>query len=250
MSQDSNRSILCVGLDPDLKKIGAKTQFEFNQNIIDQTHDLVAAYKPNTAFYEADGARGIEQLKKTCDYINSNYPDVDIVLDAKRGDIGNTNRGYAQFAFDYLGAHMLTVQPYLGGEALEVFNDYPDKTIIVLARTSNPGAGEFQDLLVDGAPLYEKVAENILEWGPNYGVVAGATYPDELANIRTIVGNRLILVPGIGAQGGDLARTLEAASPTGEERTLISTSRAIIFGENPRQATEKLNQQIEEVING
>src|SRR3989339_270576 len=162
---------VCIGLD--------NSDFEFNRNIIDQTFDLVATYKPNSAFYEEKGAQGWEALKKTIQYIREKDPSIPIILDAKRGDIGNTNEAYAKAIFDDLGVDAVTVHPYLGKESLKPFLQRTDKGIIVLVRTSNPGAGEFQDLKVDSKPLYQTVAEHVKNWGSNVAVVVGATYPEE-----------------------------------------------------------------------
>src|SRR5665213_1695672 len=192
-----NDSLLCVGLDPDIDKLPehlrqAETPyFDFNREVIDATADLVCAYKPNSAFYEARGAAGVEELKKTCAYIQEKYPHIPIILDFKRGDIGNTNNHYAAFAFDYLGADAITV----------------------LCRMSNEGAGEFQDLEVNGRKLYFQVAENVAkEWNVNGNclLVVGATFPAELSEIRQLVGDEMIfLVPGVGAQGGDVEATVK-----------------------------------------
>lgn len=238
---EANDSLVCVGLDPDLSQdnfpehIKKQTHplFTFNKAIIDATADLVCVFKPNSAFYESSGASGIEQLKQTCDYIREKYPKIPVILDAKRADIGNTNNGYATFAFDYLKADALTVHPYLGGEAIGPFLTRKDKGIIVLCRTSNPGAGEFQDLEVDGKKLYETVAEKVSKYwniNGNCMLVVGATYPSELAAVRAIVGQEMnILVPGIGAQGGDLEATLLAGLNNKHTGLLISASRSIIY---------------------
>src|SRR3990167_7438964 len=169
-----NNSLVCVGLDSDISKIpefirkGEHPQSTFNKAIIEATHDLVCAYKPNTAFYESRGARGIEALKITCDYLITHYPEIPIIIDAKRADIGNTNKGYAKFVFDYLNADAITVHPYLGKEAMAPFLERKDKGIFILVRTSNPGAGELQDLIVEGKPLYQRLAENIVkDWNYN-----------------------------------------------------------------------------------
>jgi orotidine-5'-phosphate decarboxylase len=230
-----SNSLLCVGLDSDMSKLPASVKdkpspyFLFNQAIIDATADLVCAYKPNSAFYEARGVAGIEELKLTCDYIREKYSDIPIILDFKRGDIGNTNNQYADFAFKYLGADAITVQPYQGREAIQAFLDYKDKGIIVLCRTSNEGAGEFQDLTVNDQPLYLQVAKNVAtDWNANGNclLVVGATVPDELAAVRAAVGDDLtILVPGIGAQGGDLEATLKA----GGDNLIINSARDIIY---------------------
>lgn len=242
---------VCVGLDPVVEKLpkGINDFYEFNRKIIDATYDLVAAYKPNSAFYEGLGSIGIEQLKKTIDYIQEKYPDIFVLLDAKRADIGNTNEGYVKFAFEYLSSDGITVQPYLGQEALEPFLKL-EKGVFVLCRTSNPGAGEFQDLSNEGMPLYQKVAERVSsQWNTNIncGLVIGATYPEELLEVRNIDHNIPILIPGVGAQGGDIESTVNAV----KRNFLISSSRGIIFASNgtdfaeaARRETEKINRQI------
>jgi orotidine-5'-phosphate decarboxylase len=236
---DKNNSLLCVGLDPDIATLPAHLHdsdapyFTFNKAIIDATADLVCAYKPNSAFYEARGAASIQELQLTCAYIHEKYPDIPIILDFKRGDIGNTNKQYAAFAFDYLAADAVTIQPWQGGEAIQVFLDYKDKGIMVLDRTSNPGSGEFQDLVVNGRKLYLQVAENIRDnWNKNGNcqLVVGATFPQEMAEIRELVGNDMIfLVPGLGAQGGDAEATVKAGLNTDGTGLIINSSRAIIF---------------------
>lgn len=229
-----HNSLVCVGLDSDTARLpGGATQLEFNKAIIDATHDVVAAYKPNTAFYEAEGAAGIAVLEKTCAYIRQVAPETLIILDAKRADIGNTNNGYVRFAVDYLGVDAITLHPYLGSEALSPFLALPDTGLIVLCRTSNPGSGELQDLMVDAMPLYEKVAHAVSEqWNTNANcmLVVGATYPDEAAKIRAIVGDDLwFLIPGVGAQGGNVEKTVRAAKNSRGDGMLISSSRDIIF---------------------
>lgn len=249
-----NNSLVCVGLDSDIRKIpvfirnGEHPQTTFNKAIIDVTHDLVCAYKLNSAFYEARGKGGVEALKLTCDYLHDNYPIIPIILDAKRADIGSTNEGYVSFAFDYLRADAITVHPYLGQEALQHFLDRKDKGIIVLCRTSNKGAGEFQNLIVDGKPLYKLVAQKVAKnWNKNKNctLVVGATYPKELAEVRKIVGDEMyFLVPGIGAQGGDLQATLKAGLNSKKSGLIINSSRGIIFAKNPRDEATKLRNEI------
>lgn len=238
-AQDKNNSLLCVGLDTDLDKLPAGIRdidspfFVFNKAIIDATADLVCAFKPNSAFYEARGAAGIEELKLTCDYIVENYPEVPIILDFKRGDIGNTNDKYTEFAFEYLGVDAVTIQPYQGQAAVQSYLDYKDKGIVVLCRTSNDGSGEFQDLEVNGRKLYQQVAENVAtKWNSNKNclLVIGATYPDELKEVRQITGDDVtFLVPGIGAQGGDVKATLEAGLNKQGRGLIINSSRAILY---------------------
>ncbi|MBI2588775.1 orotidine-5'-phosphate decarboxylase [Candidatus Saccharibacteria bacterium] len=261
LSVAKNNSLVCVGLDPVLSKLPASVASQaepllfFNRAIIDATADLVCAFKPNCAFYESIGARGIEQLQKTCDYILKNYPNVPVILDGKRADIGTTNEHYARFVFDYLKADAITVHPYFGGEALKPFLSRQDKGIIILCRTSNPGATEFQDLKVGGEELYKVVARNVAErWNSNNNclLVVAATYPRELASVRAIVGDEMvILVPGVGAQGGDLRKTLEAGLNSKKEGLIISSSREIIFASTgddfakvARQKTIELRDKI------
>jgi orotidine 5'-phosphate decarboxylase subfamily 2 len=246
-------SLLCVGLDPEVSKIPDRyrtaeyAQFEFNKFIIEQTHEYAASYKPNAAFYEAEGAKGIESLKKTCDYLKENHPDVFIILDAKRGDIGNTNLGYAKFAYDYLGVDALTFQPYLGKESMSEVLNREDKALIILAKTSNVGSGEFQDLVVNGKKIWESVVENVsTKWNEhnNVMIVIGATYPEELQRAREIAPNITFLVPGIGAQGGDVEATVRAGLNKEKMGIIINSSRGIIFAENPREEAKKLRDEI------
>lgn len=249
-----NNSLLCVGLDSDVKKLpkhlgGEKyPQFTFNKAIIDATHDLVCAYKPNSAFYEARGAEGITELKMTCDYLHEKFQDIPIILDAKRGDIGSTNEGYMTYAFDYLGADAITLHPYLGREALQPFLDRKDKGCIILCKTSNPGAGELQDIDVAGKPLYQIIAEKtVKDWNANGNcmLVVGATYPTELEIVRRIVGSDMVfLIPGIGAQGGDLENTLKNGFNTQRKGLIINSSRGIIFSVHPRAETVELREEI------
>ena len=241
---------LVIGLDPDLEKINSRNQFEFNKSIIDQTKDVAGSYKPNTAFYEADGARGIENLKKTCDYIRKTAPDAFIIIDAKRGDIGNTNRGYASFVFEYLSADAITLQPYMGTEALAPFYDY-ERALYILARTSNPGGDELQSKTIDGEEVYKRIAQNFcaLDVGATIGLVAGATYPEELESIRNLAGNDTpLLIPGIGAQGGDLEKSLRAGLNDQFGGVQISASRSIIFADSPADAALELHDEIKQTI--
>lgn len=229
-------SLLCVGLDPGFAKLPGAVkgdQFAFCKAIIDATSDLVSAYKPNPAFFEARGAEGVQALKDTCDFIRKNYPQIPIILDGKRGDIGNTNAGYVEYVFDYLGADATTVAPYMGSESLSKFLERADKGIIVLCRTSNPGSGEFQDLLVNGEKLYRHVARQVAgPWNTrgNVSLVMGAPYPQELREIREIAGPDMVfLVPGAGTQGGDLEAVIKAGSGTHGNELIINASRAVIF---------------------
>lgn len=242
-----NNSLICVGLDSDIRKIpdhiklDKTPQFTFNKAIIDATHDLVSAYKPNSAFYEARGAQGITELKMTCDYIHEKYPDVVIILDAKRADIGSSNAGYVTFAFDWLGVDAITLHPYLGKDAILPFLERKEKGSIILCRTSNPGAGEFQDV------MYKTVADHVArEWNTNgnCALVVGATYPEELSIVRRIVGDMPILVPGIGAQGGDLEQTMKAGLDSKGAGMIINSSRGIIFAGTGTDFAQKARNEV------
>ncbi len=244
---NKNNSLLCVGLDPVNPPAGGPF-FEFNKNIIDNTHQYVCAYKPNSAFYEGKGPKGIVELKKTVDYIKSKYANIPIILDAKRADIGNTNNGYVEFIYDYLGVDAVTLHPYLGKEALMPFLNRKDKGSIILCRTSNPGAGEFQDLKTNNIPLYEYVAQKVTkDWNTNNNclLVVGATYPTELKKVREIVGDDMwFLVPGIGAQGADVEKTVVSGQNSSGGGMIISSSRSIIFADNPKGEAVKLKEEI------
>jgi orotidine-5'-phosphate decarboxylase len=229
-------SLVCVGLDPDPARFPAHlashadAYFEFGREIVDATADLVCAFKPQFAHYAAAGATGA--LLRTIAHIHAHHPKVPVILDAKRGDIGSTAEMYAREAFDHYRADALTVNPYLGGDTLKPFTDRSDRGVIVLCRTSNPGAGDLQDLVVSGTPVYEVVADLAArEWNAhgNLMLVVGATYPAELGAIRAIVGDMPILVPGIGAQGGDLAAALKAGLTAAGTGLVISSSRDIIY---------------------
>lgn len=232
-------ALLCVGLDPDLEKIPdtvkksdvASTFVAFNKAMIDATKDISCVYKPNSAFYEAHGLDGWRALEETIAYINAVAPEVPVLLDAKRGDIGNTNRGYAKMAFDLLKADAVTVHPYQGGDALEPFFEREEKGVFVLVRTSNPGAGEFQDLKVNDELVYEVVSRACKQWNTrgNVGVVVGTTYPAELARVRSIVGDMPILSPGTGAQGGDLTASVKAGKATSNVGIIVNASRAVLY---------------------
>lgn len=249
-----NDSFLCVGLDSDVRKLPKHLvrekypQFVFNKAIIDATHDLVSAYKPNSAFYESRGADGIRELKMTCDYLHASYSEVPIILDAKRGDIGSTNEGYVSYAFDYLGVDAITLHPYLGREALQSFFDRKDKGCIILCKTSNRGAGEFQDLVLTkkGKPLYQIIADKVAnDWNTNGNclLVVGAPYPEELAIVRRIVGDMTLLVPGIGTQGGNLEKTMKAGVNSKGAGIIINASRSIIFADSGNGFAEKARQE-------
>lgn len=238
----NEHKFVCVGLD--------SSDGALIKKVIDQTTDLVCAYKINSAFFEAEGVSGWQSLKKIITHIQKSYPDVPIILDAKRGDVGNTNKEYVKAVFDELGVDAVTIHPYLGKESLQPFLERIEKGIIVLVKTSNPGAGEFQDLMVDGKPLYQIVAQHVREWSSNgnLGVVVGATYPEELKKVREIVADMPILIPGIGAQGGDVESIVRAGMDSKGQGIIISSSRGIIFSDNPREATLVLHKKIQEAL--
>jgi len=225
------RSLVCVGLDTDAGKLpaglaGSGGVTAFNRDIIRSTSDLVCAYKPNSAFYEALGSAGMEALEKTCRAIPSEIP---VILDVKRGDIGSTAVKYAEAAYDRFGADAVTVNPYMGFDAVKPFLR-PEKCVFILCLTSNPSSRDFQLLETGGVPLYERVARAAVEWSREgeIGLVAGATRPEALRRIREIVGAMPLLVPGVGAQGGDIDRVIrETGGAPGE--TIVNSSRDIIY---------------------
>jgi orotidine-5'-phosphate decarboxylase len=233
---EQHDSLVCVGLDPEIERFPKHLVaepapiFQFNRAIIDATHDLVCAFKPQVAHYAAYAAE--EQLARTIEYIHQNYPHVPVILDAKRGDIGNTAERYAIEAFERYGADAVTVNPYLGTDALEPFLRHADKGILVLCRTSNAGGRDLQDLQVGERPLYQVVAELAARrWNSrgNCLLVVGATYPQELAAVRALVADMPLLVPGVGAQGGDVAQAVRAGQTAAGTGLLISSSRAILY---------------------
>jgi len=255
---DSNDSLVCVGLDPEIERFPAQFAeqpspiFQFNKAIIDATADLVCAYKPQFAHYAAYEAE--DQLERTIDYIHRTYPGIPVILDSKRGDVGNTAERYAIEAFERYHADAVTVSPYLGGDSLEPFLKYEEKGVIILCRTSNPGAGDLQDLEISGRRLFHVVADLAARrWNTrgNCMLVVGATYPRELAEVREIVGNMPFLVPGVGAQGGDVGQAVQNGQTAAGAGLVVSSSRGILYassGENfasaARDATVKLRDQI------
>ncbi|MCI0713893.1 MAG: orotidine-5'-phosphate decarboxylase [Chloroflexi bacterium] len=248
-------SLLCVGLDSRLDKLPAHfvgeehPQFAFNRWIIEQTHPFVSAYKPNFAFYEVRGASGWHELALTMDYLRTNHPYIFTIADAKRADIGTTNEGYVTAIFDELGFDAITLHPYPGKEALAPFLERDDKTCIILCHTSNPGAGELQELVVDGSPLYLHLAHHVAtEWNShnNCMLVVGATAPEQLRKVRETVGDMTLLVPGIGAQGGDLAAVLAGGLNRQGRGLIINVSRSVIFADNPAAAAQQYRDSIEQ----
>lgn len=283
----SEGKVVCIGLDSERAKLPSIVRvqdnpfgeiFSFNREIIDATAEFALAFKPNLGFYAGQGISGLRALMATTAHIKEFYPDIPIILDAKYGDIGSTNNGYVEFAFDAVGADAVTVHPTLGSEAMKPFLERKDKGVLVLVRTSNRGAGEFQDrlqlddrlerILKEGVvesisldelrenviPAYQYVAQRIVtEWNynGNCGVVVGATYPDELSIVRGIVGDIPILIPGIGAQGGKAEDVVPVAQNSKGQGMIINSSRGIIFAssgpdfaEAARRETIKLTDEI------
>ncbi|QCE42027.1 orotidine-5'-phosphate decarboxylase [Psychroserpens sp. NJDZ02] len=257
------KSFLCIGLDVDLSKIPQHLLdtedpiFEFNKAIIDATHHLCVAYKPNTAFYEAYGIKGWKALEKTINYLNDNHPDVFTIADAKRGDIGNTSTMYAKAFFEDLAFDSVTVAPYMGKDSVEPFLAFKDKHTIMLALTSNQGAFDFQTKQVDGKELYKQVLETSKNWenSENLMYVVGATKAEYFAEIRKIIPNSFLLVPGVGAQGGNLQDVCKYGMSE-NVGLLINSSRGIIYASNQNDfaeaAAEKakdLQQQMAIILN-
>jgi orotidine-5'-phosphate decarboxylase len=254
-SSRKNNSLLCIGLDPDVTLMPKIDPLDFNKAIIDATADLVCSYKPNLAFYETLGLGGLKTLLKTAEYIPDYLP---VIGDGKRGDIGNTAKAYARALFEIYGFDAATVSPYMGYDSVRPFIEYSDKGVFILCRTSNPGAVDFQSLAdAEGRPLYEAVALKAREWNAqsNIGLVIGATYPNELKAIRRICSEMPILIPGIGAQGGDLASTVKNGIDAQGEKAIISVSRQILyastgkdFAQAARSRAQKLRNDINAVV--
>lgn len=250
---DAVNSLVCVGLDSDFNQIPEPfihyeyPLFAFNRWIIEQTHEYASAYKPNVAFYEARGDRGLSSLRMTLEYLQLNHPDILTICDAKRGDISTTSAAYATAVFDWYGFDAVTLNPYLGKDALQPFLDRADRGCIILCRTSNPGAGEFQDLVVDGKPLWQVIAQRVRDdWNTssNCMLVVGATYPAELKQVRDCVGDMTLLVPGIGTQGGEIEQVVKAGLNSSGKGLIINSSRSIIFADNPGEAARTLRDSI------
>ena len=255
-------SFLCVGLDSDTSKLPSsvsqhpEAQFTFNKQIIDATHDLAVAYKINTAFYESDGSEGYQALEKTVHYLNEKYPDHFTIADAKRGDIGNTSTQYAKAFFEKLSFDSVTVAPYMGQDSIEPFLQFEGKYAILLALTSNQGAYDFQTLNTVDRSLYETVIATSRTWkgAERLMYVLGATKTDHLASIRALAPKSFFLVPGVGAQGGDLASVYHAAANE-DVGLLVNSSRSIIFASSgddyadaARTAAMDLQQQMKKLL--
>ncbi len=244
------KTFLCVGLDVDLTKIPQhllQTEdpiFEFNKAIIDATHDLCVSYKPNTAFYEAYGLKGWQSLQKTIEYINSNYPEIFTIADAKRGDIGNTSTMYAKAFLEDLNFDSVTVAPYMGKDSVEPFLAFENKHTILLALTSNEGAFDFQTKLSDGKEIYKYVLETSKSWknSQNLMYVVGATKAEYFTEIRQLVPDSFLLVPGVGAQGGSLQEVCKYGM-NANVGLLINSSRGIIYASNGFDFAEKAREE-------
>ena len=244
------KSFLCIGLDVDLTKIPKHLLesddpiFEFNKSIIDATHDLCVSYKPNMAFYEAYGLKGWESLQKTINYLNTNYPEIFTIADAKRGDIGNTSTMYAKAFLEDLNFDSITVAPYMGKDSVEPFLAFKNKHAVLLALTSNEGAFDFQTKNTDGTELYKVVLETSKTWknSQNLMYVVGATKAEYFTEIRKIVPNSFLLVPGVGAQGGSLQEVCKYGLNK-NIGLLINSSRGIIYASNGKDFTEKAREE-------
>ena len=256
------QSFLCVGLDTDINKIPQELMafedpvFEFNKQIINQTAPYAVAYKPNTAFYEVYGSKGWQSLERTIQYIKNNYPDIFIIADAKRGDIGNTSANYAKAFFNTLKADALTVAPYMGKDSVEPFLGFEDKWVILLALTSNKGSQDFQYLNVGERMLHQQVLQTATTWASSEKMmfVVGATHPEELGEIRKMLPDYFFLVPGVGAQGGDL-QTVAKYGLSKDCGLLVNSSRGIIYASNgtdfadrAAEEAQKLQRQMAQLL--
>jgi len=254
----ANRSLVCIGLDFEMGSIPQHVRdsdfpiLTFNEAIIEATKDLVCAYKPNIAFYEKHGERGWTMLRKTIEMIPEEIP---VILDCKRGDIGSTAKAYAEAYFDDLGTDAVTVNPYMGFDSLEPFLNYEDRGIFVLCRSTNAGAADFQDLIVNGMPLYEAVARKALTWNQheNVGLIAPSTMPRALQAIRRAAGSNVpLLIPGIGTQGGTVQDAIRFGANLRGEMAILSASRSVLYASNGTdfaQAARKVAQKLREDVN-
>ena len=258
---ESRRSLLCVGLDPDPKRMPVRDIFEFNQAIIDATADLVCAFKPNIAFYEAMGVEGLKALEGTVKHIRKVAGNVLIIGDGKRGDLGPSMEAYYTAMFDVWGVDAVTVSPYLGVDSLAPIIDDGDKGLFVLCRTSNQSAQDFQDLIasLDGhdRPLYQHVALKSREWNTvgNIGLVVGATYPQELEDVRELCPDMPILIPGVGAQGGSLEDAVRRGTDSKGRLAIINSSRQVLYASSghdfptaARKEAARLRDQINDAL--
>jgi len=259
-----NESLVCIGLDPDPRRMPTTKLLDFNKAIIDATWDLVCTYKPNLAFYESLGIQGLEALKATVEYIRRVAPDVMVLGDAKRGDIDSTNVHHARALFDYWGFDAVTVNGFAGGEALEPFLEYEDRAVFVWCRSSNPSARELQDVAVvagdgENMPYYDWMSRTVAGWNSrgNVGLVVGATYPEELKVVRSNCPGMPILVPGIGVQTGELDGSVRFGLDADRPNILINSSRGVLYASSDesdfasaaRAAAEALRESINRVLN-
>jgi orotidine-5'-phosphate decarboxylase len=238
-------TLVCVGLDPEPAKFPTRFAhdpdaiFHFCRDIVDATAPYVCAFKPQIAHFAALAAES--SLQRLIAHIHAAHPGIPVILDSKRGDIGSTAQHYASEAFDRYRADAVTVNPYLGRDSVQPFLDHPDKGVVILCRTSNPGAGDLQDLIVEGRPLYQRVAEKIArDWNAygNCALVVGATWPEQLRDVRAIVGDMPFLVPGVGAQGGDAAAVVTNAKTADGAGLIVSSSRAVLYASNGEDYAE------------
>lgn len=252
----AKKSVLCVGLDTDLNKIPKHLLeeedpiFAFNKAIIDATHPYTVAYKPNLAFYEAEGLSGWRSLERTITYLNREYPDIFTIADAKRGDIGNTSQRYAKAFFEELNFDSITVAPYMGSDSVKPFLGYPNKWVIVLALTSNPGGGDFQlQSLEGGQKLYQEVLKQSSSWAADHELmyVVGATKAAHLEEVRKWVPNHFLLVPGVGAQGGTVAEVMEHGKSEQGVGLLINSSRGVIYASDKVDFAERAAAEAEKL---
>ena len=254
----ANHSLMCVGLDPDPRLMPTADIFAFNQAIVDATRDLVCAYKPNLSFYEAQRLEGLKALEQTIEYIRTVSPGVIVIGDAKRGDIPSSSAAYSTAMFDHWGFDAVTVNGYLGRDSVEPFLAHEGRGAFVLCKTSNPGAGEFQDIQDSaGVPFYRRMARAVGGWSAdgNLGLVVGATYPEELKAVREICPQMPILIPGVGSQDGDLRAAVINGTDARGRRAIISASRSIIyassgpdFAEAPRREASALRDKINAIL--
>jgi uridine monophosphate synthetase len=240
----ANRSLLCVGIDPPLHSVSDGELLSFARRILESTHEVACVYKPNAAFFEARGPRGMESLKDIIDTIHSaGFP---VILDAKRGDISSTADAYAKAAFDVLNADAITINPLLGSDGVESFTARADRGVFVLCHTSNPGARDLQELVVEGVPLYERIARLAVSWNRNgnVGLVTGATYPEVLSRVRQAAPDMWLLLPGVGSQGGDLEASLKAGLTGRGDGVIVNVSRGISGAADPRKAALEYRDRI------
>ncbi len=254
-----NRSLLCIGLDPDPERMPESDVFQFNMEIIDATSDLVCAYKPNLAFYEALGITGIRALEKTLSHIPNNIP---VIGDGKLGDVSSSSTAYARAMFDTFGFDAVTVNPYLGHDSLIPFLEYHDRGIFILCKTSNPGSSDFQEALQltgepDGRaiPLYQRVAMKANEWNThgNVGLVVGATFPQHLKTVRDLCPELPLLIPGIGAQGGDIVAAVKHGVDSHGQKAILNCSRQILYASGGKDFTAAARREalkLRDQING